>query len=166
MPLAYVAASPHLSGSALYRAKNRLQVTYAAQSASFCKNREGIIVTGLKVFVGLNALFYLAYGLIGAIHPGVMANTMGWEPSLLGLHEVRAIWLAVAAMGVILFAILRSTNQLEPVVKAIMFVTAAFFVARVLGLAFDGTGPQLTYIEMGLEVIILIWGAITLSTVK
>ena len=121
---------------------------------------------GLKIFVGLNALFYVAYGLFGAIHPHTMAEIMGWEASLLGLHEVRAIWMAVAAMGLILFVIMRRTNQLESTVKAIMLVTAAFFVGRLLGLVFDGAGPQLTYMEMGLEIIVLIWGIITLKTAR
>jgi len=47
-----------------------------------------------------------------------------------------------------------------------MLVTAAFFVGRLLGLVFDGAGPQLTYMEMGLEIIVLIWGIITLKTAR
>ena len=121
---------------------------------------------GLKLFIGLNGVFYVLYGLYGALKPTAMADAMGWTPSLLGLHEVRAIWMAVAAMGLIIFWTLRHATDLVPVVKAIMVVTAAFFVGRVLGLALDGAGPQLTYMERGLEVIVLLWGFIILRRVR
>ena len=120
----------------------------------------------LKFFVGLNGVFYVLYGLYGALRPAAMADAMGWTPSLLGLHEVRAIWTAVAAAGLIILWTLRHAADLVPVVKAIMLVTAAFFVGRVLGLVLDGAGPQLTYIEMGLEVVIVLWGFVILRRVK
>ena len=117
---------------------------------------------GLKLFIGLNGLFYVLYGLLGALKPAVMAGLMGWEPSLLGLHEIRAIWMALAAAGLIILWTMRHAGDLVPVVKAIMFVTAAFFVGRALGLVLDGAGPALTYKEMGLEVIVILFGFIVL----
>ena len=117
---------------------------------------------GLKLFIGLNGLFYVLYGLLGALKPAVMAGLMGWEPSLLGLHEIRAIWMAVAAAGLIILWTMRHAGDLVPVVKAIMFVTAAFFVGRALGLVLDGAGPALTYKEMWLEVIVIVFGFIVL----
>ena len=117
---------------------------------------------GLKLFIGLNGLFYVLYGLLGALKPAVMAGLMGWEPSLLGLHEIRAIWMALAAAGLIILWTMRHARDLVPVVKAIMFVTAAFFVGRALGLVLDGAGPALTYKEMGLEVIVILFGFIVL----
>lgn len=121
---------------------------------------------GLKFFAVINGLFYLGYGLLGLINPAYIADIMGWTPSLLGLHEVRAIWCAVAAAGLIILWAARHMGDLVPLVKAIMVVTAAFFVGRTVGLMFDGTGPTLTYIEMGLEVFIVGWGLIALNRAK
>ncbi|WP_371396639.1 DUF4345 family protein [Fretibacter rubidus] len=120
----------------------------------------------LKFFVGLNGIFYLLYGLYGAFVPTSIAFIMGWTPSLLGLHEVRAIWTALAAMGLVILWTLRHASDLVPVVKAIMLVTAAFFVGRVLGLTLDGAGPPLTYFEMGLEIVIVLWGLVILRRVR
>ena len=117
---------------------------------------------GLKGFIGLNGIFYVLYGLFGALKPAAMAALMGWDPSLLGLHEVRAIWMAVAAAGCVILWTLRHVSDLVPVVKAIMLITAAFFIGRALGLVLDGAGPLLTYKEMGLEVIIVLFGFMVL----
>lgn len=124
------------------------------------------IMGGMKLFAVLNGIFYVAYGLFGLFQPATMAGLMGWDASLLGLHEVRAIWCALAATGLIILWASRNMSDLVPLVKAIMLVTAAFFVGRVFGLVLDGAGPQLTYIEMGLEVFVLIFGAITLRGAK
>lgn len=121
---------------------------------------------GLKLFAILNGIFYVIYGLFGAFQPAVMADVMGWTPSLLGLHEVRAIWMAVAAGGLIMLWCVRHNSDLVPLVKAIMLITAAFFVGRVLGLVLDGAGPQLTYMEMGLEVFVLLFGATVIRRAK
>ena len=53
----------------------------------------------MKIFNLLNGCFYLLYGVFGAFMPKSMAGLMGWEPSLLGLHQIRAMWLLLAGLG-------------------------------------------------------------------
>lgn len=112
----------------------------------------------MKIYGIINGVFYMVYGAIGLLFPARIAGAMGWTPDLLGLHEVRAIWAALIGIGIICIqvALKGSTRQL---VKAIVFLTFCFMVGRLLGLALDGTGPQLTYIEIGIEVI---WGGLGL----
>lgn len=113
----------------------------------------------MKFFNILNGVFYLLYGLYGAFMPKSMAMLMGWEPSLLGLHQIRAMWMLLAGLGIMcLLYTSKITNQ-KPMTLAIIFVTLSFLTGRLLGLVLDGTGPVQTYQEMGLEVVVIALGA-------
>lgn len=112
----------------------------------------------MKLYALINGAFYVLYGLYGLFMPKSVASAMGWTPDLLGLHEVRAIWAALAGIGVV--CILTALNgPLRPLVKAIVFLTLCFMIGRLVGLVLDGTGPQLTYIEIGIEIV---WGGLGL----
>lgn len=112
----------------------------------------------MKIYSLINGVFYILYGMIGLFMPTRIADAMGWTPELLGLHQVRAIWAALIGIGIICvqLALKGSTRQL---VKAIVFLTFCFMIGRLFGLALDGIGPQLTYIEIGIEIF---WGGLGL----
>ncbi len=107
----------------------------------------------LKLYNLANGWFYLIFGLYGAIAAGTMAKLMGWDPSLLGMHEIRAMWAATAAAGaaMLLYAIKKADQKYLTLL--LILVTLALASGRLLGLVLDGTGPQQTYYEMGFEII-------------
>ncbi|MEP1231632.1 MAG: hypothetical protein ABJG88_13240 [Litorimonas sp.] len=117
----------------------------------------------MKTYNICNGLFYLAYGLFGAFLPLGMAGVMGWDPNLLGLHQIRAISMAMSAMGLAAFiSALRSQNPIA-LTKVFILLTVAFMAGRLLGLAFDGAGPTQTYAEIGFEVF---WATIGFIILK
>ena len=59
-------------------------------------------MTALKIFGLLNGGFYVLYGLFGAFVPQKMLNLMGWTANQLGLHQIRAVSMAMTAMGLII----------------------------------------------------------------
>ena len=112
----------------------------------------------MKIFNLLNGIFYVLYGVFGAFMPKAMAGLMGWEPSLLGLHQIRAMWLLLAGLGAMcLLYTLKITDQ-KPMTLAIIFATLSILAGRLLGLILDGAGPMQTYQEIGLEVFIIALG--------
>lgn len=121
---------------------------------------------GLKVFGLLNGGFYVLYGLYGAFFPARMAKLMGFTTDLLGSHQIRAIWMAIAMIGLIICAAAIRLVDLRPLTLAIMLLTMGFLAGRLLGLIFDGVGPTQTYFEIGLEVFVIALGAYLLSRVQ
>jgi hypothetical protein len=117
----------------------------------------------MKIFALINGAFYLLYGLYGLFMPQHLASkAMGWVPDLLGLHQIRAIWAATAGAGIIIILVALRVD-LPSLTKAIILITACFFIGRVVGLMADGMGPRQTYYEMGLEVGIVGLGLWLLS---
>ena len=117
----------------------------------------------MKLYNSLNGIFYILYGLFGAFLPLKMAALMGWELSLLGLHQVRAISVVMAALGLMCVLYARKLLDQKPLTLAIIFVTLSFMAGRFLGLAFDGSGPMQTYHEIGVEII---WAGLGLFLLK
>jgi hypothetical protein len=116
----------------------------------------------MKIYGIVNGVFYILYGLFGLIHPARIADAMGWTPNLLGLHEVRGIWTALIGIGIVCILVALK-GSLRELTKAIVFLTLCFMVGRFIGLVIDGTGPQLTYIEIGIEIV---WSGIGLLLLK
>ena len=116
----------------------------------------------MKIYAILNSLFYIVFGLYGLFFPAQMAASFGWTPDLLGLHEVRAIWTGFIGAGIISFMVIQK-GSLRELIKAIIFITLCFMVGRILGLVLDGSGPRLTYIEIGVEII---WSGVGLLVLK
>ena len=112
----------------------------------------------MKIYGIINGLFYILYGALGLFLPARIADAMGWLPDTLGLHQVRAIWAALIGVGIVCIqvALKGSTRQL---VRAIVFLTFCFMFGRLVGLALDGIGPVLTFIEIGIEIV---WGGLGL----
>ncbi len=122
-------------------------------------------MTGLKVFALLNGGFYVLYGLYGAFLPSRMAKLMGFNPDLLGQHQIRALWMSTAAMGAVMCLAAMRMVDLRPLVLAIMLLTLGFMCGRLLGLVIDGAGPSQTYYEIGIEVFVVALGAFLLSRI-
>ena len=120
----------------------------------------------MKIYGLLNGFFYVFYGLYGVFMPKIMArDVMGWTPDLLGLHQIRAVWMAVIGMGVICVMCALKGNR-AALTKAIMLITFCFMLGRILGLILDGAGPTQTYVEIGIEVVWIAIGAVLLSRHK
>ena len=113
----------------------------------------------MKIYGLLNGFFYIFYGLYGVFMPKLLSReTMGWTPDLLGLHQIRAMWMACVGIGIICVLVALKGN-LRVLTQAIILITLCFFVGRLLGLALDGAGPKQTYIEIGIEIV---WSGIGL----
>ncbi len=120
----------------------------------------------MKIYGLLNGFFYMLFGLYGVFMPKLLAReTMGWTPDLLGLHQIRAMWMASAAAGLICVLCALKGNRIA-LTQAIILITLSFLVGRVLGLILDGTGPQQTYVEIGIEVVWSAIGIILLARAK
>jgi len=111
----------------------------------------------VKIYNGLNGIFYVLFGLYGALLPYNMSKFLGFDLSLLGTHELRSIFMAMAGLGLISLLYVKKLTDQKPLTLAIIFVTLSFAAGRLLGLVLDGAGPILTYQELGLEAI---WVAI------
>lgn len=112
----------------------------------------------MKIFNYLNGLFFIGFGLYGTCLPEAMGNFMGWELSLLGLHEMRAVFLFMAALGAMLCFYTKKLNDQKPLTLAIIFAMLSFLTGRLLGLILDGAGPVQTYQEMGIEIVVITLG--------
>ncbi|MGB0906133.1 MAG: DUF4345 family protein [Maricaulaceae bacterium] len=114
----------------------------------------------MKIFTLLNGGFYVLFGLYGAFMPKGLADLMGWTPDLLGHHEIRATFMAIAALGVMALIICGKIKDQRPMVLCFIGVTLALASGRLLGLLLDGYGPVQTYYELGFETIWALLGFI------
>lgn len=105
-----------------------------------------------KIFNMINGVFYGLYGLYGALLPVKFSEIMGWTPSLLGLHQIRAVSLVMAVLGVLAFVYARRHADQRPLLLVFIIVTLGFAAGRILGLATDGIGPSQTYFEIAFEI--------------
>ena len=112
----------------------------------------------MRVYNYLNGIFYVLYGVFGALMPKSMASLMGWDPSLLGLHQIRAMWFLLAGLGAMCLLYTSKLTDQKPMTLAIIFATLSILAGRFLGLILDGAGPMQTYQEIGLEVFIIALG--------
>lgn len=105
-----------------------------------------------KIYNLINGAFYFLFGLYGALIPVRFARVMGWEPSLLGLHQIRAICTVMAALGIMACAYAYRQKDQTPLLLLFIVVILGFAAGRILGLATDGVGPAQTYFEIGFEL--------------
>ena len=115
-------------------------------------------MTALKVFGLLNGGFYVLYGLFGAFMPAKMLGIMGWTADQLGMHQIRAVSMAMTAIGLIMCAAALRMADLVPLTLAIILLTLGFLSGRLLGLILDGAGPSQTYLEIGIEIVVIVLG--------
>jgi len=118
----------------------------------------------LKLFNGLNGLFYLLWGAWGTVNPVKSAQFMGWDANtLLGLHQMRATWAAFAMVGIAILHKGLGENAARGTAYAIVMATAGLFLGRLLAVFMDGAGPQRTYMELGVEAVIVLVGLFLLK---
>ena len=120
----------------------------------------------MKFYNYLNGIFYALYGLFGTLIPISMAKLMGWTPSLLGLHQIRATSFVMAALGIILCLITSQNRDQKLITMVLIFVTLSFAAGRCLGLIIDGAGPIQTYYEIGFEIFWSTLGALLIYRSK
>jgi len=121
----------------------------------------------LKLFNGLNGVFYLLWGAWGTVYHKQNAALMGWDAnSLLGEHELRATWTAFAMLGVAILHMGLKENAVRGTAYAIVMGTAGLFLGRLLAVLMDGVGPQRTYMELGVEAVIVLLGVFLLKSQK
>jgi len=60
---------------------------------------------------------------------------MGWTPDVLGLHQIRAIWMLSVGCGIICLYTVFKGNNLASLTKALVLVTLCLALGRVLGKA-------------------------------
>lgn len=107
----------------------------------------------MKFYNIITGLFFVIYGLYGAFVPAHMADLMGFDVTLLGTHQIRALWMAMFGAGLVILRASQRSQDQEPILKAMIFLMLAFAAGRCLGLVFDGTGPVQTYYELSFELI-------------
>ena len=120
----------------------------------------------MKIYGLLNGFFYIFFGLYGAFMPKHLASeTMGWAPNILGLHQIRAIWVGFVGIGIICVLVALRGNR-RALTQTIIITTLCFMLGRILGLVLDGTGPQQTYFEIAFEIFWSGTGLFLLSRTK
>lgn len=164
MPFAYITAFPHKGISAYNGPSGDCKPVF--EGLVYQKQQGNHTMTALKYFGLINGGFYVVYGLYGAFFPARITKLMGFTTDLLGSHQIRALWMATAAMGLVMCAAALRMADLVPLTLAIMLLTMGFLAGRLLGLILDGAGPVQTYYEMGLEVVVIALGAFLISRVK
>jgi len=121
----------------------------------------------LKLFNGLNGLFYLLWGAWGVVYPQKSAALMGWDVnSLLGSHGLRAIWGAFAMLGVAILYKGLKEGAIRGTAYAIIMATAGLFLGRLLAILMDGAGPSRSYIELGVEAVVVLLGVFLIRQSK
>lgn len=113
-----------------------------------------------SIFNVINGTFFTLYGIYGILRPRRVAEFMGLEPSLLGLHQIRAFWMAIFGLGLIIIVASKRLSDQRPLILAIVFIMLCFAFGRILGLWLDGAGPTQTYYELGFEIVCSIVGII------
>lgn len=95
---------------------------------------------GLKIYNGLNGLLYSLYGIIGVFMPAVVfeANALN-AISVHGSHSIRGLWGAVCVLGIIILWKGLKLETARATTMMIAMVSAGLAVARLLGVAIDGT---------------------------
>lgn len=121
----------------------------------------------IKLFNGLNGVFYLLWGAWGTVFPKKSADLMGWDANtLLGVHEMRATWAAFAMVGLAILHMGLNESAARGTAYGIVMATAGLFLGRLLALLMDGTGPQRTYMELGIEAVVVLLGIYLLRKSK
>ncbi len=113
-----------------------------------------------SIFNVINGYFFALYGLYGILRPSRVAEFMGFEPSLLGLHQIRAFWMAIFGLGLIIIVASKRLSDQRPLILAIAFIMLCFAFGRILGVWLDGAGPPQTYYELGFEIVWSIVGMV------
>ena len=109
---------------------------------------------GTRIFLGINAVLWLPYGIFCLVQPGSLAEAAGVAAvSTTGTIELRAMYGGVqSAIGVLCgLAALRDGLQ-RPALVGLAFVTGGLFLGRVAGVFVAGDVSSYTGMALGLEI--------------
>ena len=109
---------------------------------------------GIRIFLGINAILWLPYGIFCLFQPGFLAEAAGVAAaSTTGTIELRAMYGGVqSAIGVLCgLAVLRDELQ-RPALIGLAFVTGGLFLGRVVGVVVAADVSSYTGMALGLEI--------------
>ncbi|MEP6343676.1 MAG: DUF4345 family protein [Maricaulaceae bacterium] len=115
---------------------------------------------GIKIYNIINGVFYTLYGLWGMILPQWILSFFDIQTyGVYALHNIRAMWAAIALVGVLTLWKARSDSAVM-VAMLMALVVGAFAVGRLIGLVVDGmdSGSAATYYEITFELIWMVIG--------
>ena len=120
----------------------------------------------MKVLILLNSAVFLLFGLGFVFFPEIlskyMTDSIPTSPS--GIIDMRATYGGIA-LGFALFlgATSRNSQLFSLGIQAIVLVVGGMAFGRTIGMVQDGTPNEMMYINLVLEIIIVIIGLILLS---
>ncbi len=109
---------------------------------------------GIRIFLGINAILWLPYGIYCLFQPSFLAEAAGVAAaSTTGTIELRAMYGGVqSAIGVLCgLAVLRDDLR-RPALIGLAFVTGGLFLGRVAGAFVAGEVSSYTGMALGLEI--------------
>lgn len=118
-----------------------------------------------RVFLGLNALLWLPYGLYCLLDPGFLAEAAGVAASsTTGTIELRAMYggLQAAVGALAALAVLRA-SWVRPALAMLAFLCAGLFLGRALGAGLGGELSLYTTLALGFELLCALLAAALLA---
>ncbi len=123
----------------------------------------------MKALILLNAVVFLLFGLGFVFFPEVLSLyiTDSTPTTTSGTTDMRATYGGIS-LGFALFLGITSRNSqmLSLGTKAIVLVVGGMAVGRTIGIIQDGSPNEMMYINLALEVLIVIIGLVLLSRSK
>ena len=108
-----------------------------------------------KVFLIINMLIWLPYGILCLVNPSMLSGFTGIEmTTATATTEIRAMYGGVqSAVGLIcLFGLLNSAMT-RSALAMVTFVFSGVACARIIGFLLDSSGTEYTYGAIGFEVV-------------
>jgi hypothetical protein len=107
-----------------------------------------------RSFLALSALVWLPYGVWCFIDPAQLAGTAGVAfHSATGSTELRAMYGGLqAGLGALALAGVLRAALVRPALLALLFLTAGLAIARLGGVALDGSPSAYTLAGLGFEI--------------
>ena len=112
---------------------------------------------GLRIFLGLSALVWIAYGVYCLIEPGFLEGAAGVASSTsTGTTELRAMYGGVQiAIGSMMAAALLRPHLAAGALTALAFLCAGLFSTRLVGAVVDSSFSSYTVSALGFEIVLL-----------
>lgn len=109
----------------------------------------------LRIFLGLEALVWLPYGLYCLTSPGSLADAAGVAAtSPTGSAELRAMYGGLqVALGLLAGLALARPGLVRPALVALLFAATGLALGRALGVALDGAPSAYTALALGFEAV-------------
>lgn len=109
-----------------------------------------------KILVQLTAVFFLVYGFMFALYPGVFSNlvTDGVPSTASGLIDMRATYGGMSiAVGCLMLLLAKNSATLRLGLLSVALVLLGMASARILGIVVDGNPNNLMYVYLAAEIV-------------